>query len=88
MTQSNPGGATPPSVAGPATVQADLPSQKPFVLGIFGPEQNLAALIRLPNGRTKTFHRGDRLNGRQIVRIDTDGVVVASGGREDRLALP
>lgn len=88
MTQSNPGGPTPLSVTGPATVQTVLPRQTPLVLGIFGPDQHLSALIRLPNGRTRKVHSGDRLNGRTILAIDPHGLVTTKGGHQERLTLP
>lgn len=88
MTQETSGGATPPSVAGPATETVVLPRNTPMVIGIFGPDQGLSAMIRMPNGRITTVHRGDKVNGRQVVRIDAKGVVVVAHGREDRFAMP
>lgn len=88
MTQNTTGGATPPNAASLATNRVDLSLNTPMVLGVFGPENGLSALVRLPGGKTRTLQTGERLNGKRVVRIDTDGVVLAQGGREERLALP
>lgn len=88
MTQPNADGPTPSSVAGPATTTAPVAKNGPMVIGVFGPEQNLTAMVRMPGGKTVTVNRGQRLRGKQVVRIDTDGLVLAQGGREERLALP
>ncbi|MBB96262.1 MAG: hypothetical protein CML68_16925 [Rhodobacteraceae bacterium] len=88
MTQASSGGATPPSVAGPATQSADLSRNQPVVIGIFGPANALNAMVRLPGGRTVTVAPGEKLRGRQVLAIDDHGVILAQGGRQERLSLP
>ena len=88
MTQMNAGGTPPPNVASKATTRVPMSKNRPMVIGIFGPENDLTALVRLPGGKTTKVQRGERLTGKQVVRIDSEGLVLARGGREERLALP
>lgn len=88
MTQQSAGGVTPPKVAGLATQSADLARHHPVVIGVFGPENAMSAMVLMPNGKTESVQRGQRIKGKQVVRIDKDGVVLAHNGREERLPLP
>ncbi|WP_428928648.1 hypothetical protein [Marinibacterium sp. SX1] len=88
MTQTNAGGTTPPNVAATATQSVPLSRNHPMVIGIYGPENALSALVRLPNGKITTVRPGERLRGRQVLAIDSKGLILAHNGRQERLALP
>ena len=88
MTQPNPGGTTPPSVAAPATERAVVPANAPMLIGIFGPENGLSAMIRMPGGRIHEVQAGQKLKGRQVLAIDAGGVILRKGNDEERLSMP
>lgn len=58
------------------------------LLGLAGPEADLAALIRLPGGRVRRVKRGDRLPSGRVIAIDVKGVIVEQGGRTRRMVIP
>ncbi|MBR9893561.1 amidophosphoribosyltransferase [Salipiger bermudensis] len=72
---------TPRQVAERATESVDMPRTGPMLLGVFGNETAPEALVRLPNGRLDTVALGDRVNGRQVVAIDTGRIALARGGK-------
>lgn len=88
MTQTNAGGNTPPSVAQRATRKVDIDLGAPMLIGIFGPEDGLSAMVRLPGGRIRKVRRGERLMGRRVTGIDADGVSWTGSGTSNRLTLP
>lgn len=79
---------TPANVAGLAT-QADAMNRRTLsLLGLYGPEDNLTALVRLPSGRTRKVTRGTRISGAQVVAIDAEGLVLNDNGTAKRIAMP
>ncbi|MAC78958.1 MAG: hypothetical protein CML66_12935 [Rhodobacteraceae bacterium] len=88
MTQQSTGGPTPPKVAGLATQSVDMARHHPVVIGVFGPENRMSAMVLMPNGKTEEVGVGQRIHGKQIVSIDKDGVILAHNGRAERLPLP
>ncbi|EDZ45528.1 conserved hypothetical protein [Rhodobacterales bacterium Y4I] len=89
MANAETAGRTPAKVAGLATQGNAVNRNRLNLLGIYGPENSLTALVRLPNGRTKTVTRGTRLSSLgQVVAIDAEGLVLNSNGETKRLPMP
>ena len=88
MTSPNPAGNTPASVAERATTQGALRLSEITVIGIFGPETALEALVRLPGGAIERVRRGTRLRRGVVAGIDARGLMLRRGTRTDRLSLP
>ncbi|MEM9551097.1 MAG: hypothetical protein AAGA05_07980 [Pseudomonadota bacterium] len=78
---------TPARVAALATDPDALDLSTTTVIGVFGPENALQALVRLPSGRVQRVKRGGRLNAARVAGIDNSGVVLSRNGRTTRLAL-
>ncbi|GGH20471.1 hypothetical protein SAMN05444007_101401 [Cribrihabitans marinus] len=70
-----------------ATQQADLGGGGTDILGVFGPQNDLQALVRTPWGRIRTVERGARLQGGRIAAIDAEGVIIQKNGQAYRLKL-
>lgn len=79
---------TPRTVAKAATVENALPRNSTSLLGVFGPESNMQALIRLSSGRTKRMRIGGRISGNRILAIDKNGLLLENAGKTQRLAIP
>ncbi|OED48693.1 hypothetical protein AB838_09215 [Rhodobacteraceae bacterium (ex Bugula neritina AB1)] len=75
-------------VAGLATQANAVRRSNLSLLGVFGPEDSMRALIRLPSGRTRTVKRGSRLSQGQIIAIDAHGLVLNQRGETRRLEMP
>lgn len=88
MTSRNTLPATSPHVADTATQPHALQKNHLGLLGLFGPETDLRALIRLPNGRVKTVSKGSRIARSKVLGIDPKGVVLESGGKTRRIEMP
>lgn len=88
MTTANEAGATPAAVAAKATIPGVLALGEVTVIGVFGPESALRALIRMPGGRIREVERGARLSIGAVAGIDRKGVMIQRGGKTRRLALP
>ncbi|MEW9922107.1 pilus assembly protein PilZ [Marimonas sp. MJW-29] len=74
---------TPAHVAEKATQSARLPALA--LIGIFGSENALNALIREKNGTIQRVAVGDRISGQTIAAIGEDRVVLGNG---NTLKLP
>ncbi|QBF31386.1 hypothetical protein [Thalassococcus sp. S3] len=81
------GGATSDRVAGFATVEDQIDLSGTIVLGVFGANTDLTALVRLRSGRVRRVRRGMRLSGSDVAGIDSDGIVLHRHGRISRLSL-
>lgn len=88
MTPQSRPGETPANVASAATVTADLSPQDPTLLGVFGPEAGMAALVRLPGGRIRKVAAGETLGSGTVVAIDARGLMLRRNGRTERLEIP
>lgn len=86
MANSDP--ATPAKVAGLATQSNAVNRRHLSLLGLYGPEDNLTALVRLPSGRTRKVTRGTRISGGQVVAIDAEGLVLNHKGDTKRIPMP
>lgn len=70
-----------------ATQKNALPSNT-TVIGLFGPEQALKALVRFSSGRLREIEVGDRLASHgHVVAIDTKGIMIEKSGVSQRLTL-
>ncbi|MDK3071922.1 hypothetical protein QO034_02255 [Sedimentitalea sp. JM2-8] len=88
MTSRNRAAKTPANVAKMATTKSALNRSSTDLIGLFGPRDNLAALVRKPNGSIQRVERGDRLSGGRVLAIDESGVMMEKNGRTFRLDLP
>ncbi|WP_323783459.1 hypothetical protein [Leisingera sp.] len=79
---------TPAKVAGLATQTNAMNRGNLSLLGLYGPEDSMTALIRLPSGRTRKVSRGSRLSSGQVVAIDAKGLILNSRGESKRLMMP
>ncbi|PCJ05617.1 MAG: hypothetical protein COB16_15445 [Rhodobacteraceae bacterium] len=75
-------------VAQLATQSKALNQHSLTLMGVFGPAEDLSALMRLPSGRVRRVNRGTRLPSGRIVGIDEKGVLLEKNGRTRRLAMP
>lgn len=72
-------------VARNATIRAD--TRGFTLLGVFGPETDMRALVRLSGGRVKQIETGARLPLGRVVAIDADGLMVERRGRTERVPV-
>ena len=57
-----------------ATTKGALSGRRLSLLGLFGPQDAMQALVRLPSGRIQTVTTGSRLPIGRIVAIDAQGL--------------
>lgn len=89
MANAEKAGGTSAKVAGLATQDNAVNRNRLNLLGVYGPEDSLTALVRLPSGRTKTVSRGTRLSSLgRVVAIDAHGLVLSANGETKRLPMP
>jgi len=81
-------GATPANVANMATQPGVLQSGGPILIGLFGLENDLTALVREASRRIRRVKPGQTLSGGRVVGIDKEGIVLERAGRVWRLDLP
>lgn len=70
-----------------ATETAEGVRKGPFLLGIFGPQNDLNALVRMPGGFVKKIKPGARLRGAIVAAIDSDGIILQRNGTTSRMGL-
>ncbi|MCV2890614.1 hypothetical protein [Ruegeria aquimaris] len=75
-------------VSSAATQAADIQKNALTVLGIFGPADDMRALVRLPGGKVEQVAPGDKLRAGEIVAIDDDGLMLRHGGQTRRVSIP
>lgn len=88
MTNNSPAGAPPGNAAEHATQSDVLTHGKLNLLGVFGTDNDLQALVRLPGGRVRRVAKGARLVAGKVVAIDAGGLMLLKGRRSTRIALP
>lgn len=88
MSSNTQTGATPRAVQKHATRTDALNTGKLNLLGLFGPQEDLTALIRLPGGRIVRVRPGARLTGGTVAAIDANGLVLQKRGQTQRIAIP
>jgi len=88
MANPNPAGSTPANVAKMATLPGVLSSGGTILIGLFGLENDLTALVREAGRRIRKVKPGQTLSGGRVVGIDKEGIVLERAGRTWRLDLP
>lgn len=88
MASYEPAGATPEVVAQHATQPDALDFSMLNLLGIFGPANDLRALVRMPGGKVRKVQTGQRLGWGKVVGIDESGVMIVKNGRTTRIDMP
>lgn len=78
---------TPENVARIATEPHVLRDRKLTLIGLFGPDSDLRALVRLPSGRIKEVAPGNRLSVGQVIAIDRKGLLLSRNGETARLPV-
>lgn len=58
------------------------------VIGLFGTQGHMSALIRLSSGTIKRVEVGEKIGFNRIVAIDEQGVIISRNGHNQRLSLP
>ncbi len=76
------------TVAGHATQPGAMNRSTTTLLGIFGPERNLEAMVRTPGGSIRRVKPGTTLPAGKIVAIDHKGLLLEKGGETLRLVIP
>ncbi|KUJ80934.1 hypothetical protein AVO45_06170 [Ruegeria marisrubri] len=75
-------------VNGAATQRGALSKHSVAVLGVFGPANNLRALVRLSGGRIKEVKPGSRVGSGKVIAIDATGVMLRQSGQTKRITIP
>jgi Tfp pilus assembly protein PilP len=88
MAQNHDTTPTPAEVAQNATQTTDANLRSLVLLGTFGPEGDLTALLRLTNGTTARVRTGDRIGGDRIVAVDDGRLALAENGRMHWIEMP
>ncbi|MFV0514891.1 MAG: hypothetical protein ACK5MY_14875 [Jhaorihella sp.] len=88
MASNSDAGATPANVAAKATIAGVLDRHEVSLIGVFGSDSDMKAMVRLPGGRIKAVRTGARLAQGRVVGIDAEGLMLQVNGRIRRLALP
>ncbi|MGI9369393.1 MAG: hypothetical protein ACR2O2_11215 [Ruegeria sp.] len=76
------------TVKSAATQKGALTKSAISVLGIFGPKNDLRALVRMSSGRVKEVKRGSRFGTGTIIAIDEHGIMLQQSGQTKRIAIP
>ena len=71
-----------------ATSRDALDTRNLSLLGLFGPDRDMRALVRMPGGRVIRVETGTRLNGGTVSAIDADGLILQKRGKTRRIAMP
>ncbi len=70
-----------------ATSKGALPNRNLSLIGLFGSENNMQALVRYASGRIETVKTGERLSLGRIVAIDQNGLLIERRGEVGRLPI-
>jgi hypothetical protein len=71
-----------------ATRRARLNLRETILLGTFGAEGELGALLRLPTGAVQKVHKGDAYGKGTIIAIGENHVIIEKTGRTTTLVQP
>ena len=77
-----------PTVNSAATQKGALSKNGTTVLGVFGPQHDMSALMRLSSGRVQEVKTGSRVGSGTIVAVDKDGIMLRQSGQTKRIAIP
>lgn len=75
------------NVAAFATQKDALPDRNLSVIGLFGSEGNMQALVRHGSGRVQTVQAGERISLGRIMAIDASGLLIERRGEIGRLPM-
>jgi type IV pilus biogenesis protein PilP len=75
-------------VAGHATQPGAMNRSSTTLLGIYGPDRNLQAMVRTPGGSIRQVKPGSSLPAGKVVAIDHKGLVLEKDGETLRLVIP
>ncbi|AAV95923.1 hypothetical protein KQ247_02410 [Ruegeria pomeroyi] len=70
-----------------ATQAAKIRANGLTVLGVFGPKDDLRALVRLPGGKIEEVSPGDRTRAGEVMGIDAEGLMLRHGGQTRRIGI-
>lgn len=70
-----------------ATQRGALDRGAVALLGVYGPQGNMQALLRMPSGRVKKIKPGSRVNSGRVAAIDDDGLIIERNGEARRMKL-
>lgn len=88
MTTSKRAGATPGAVADHATDKSALRPGALTLIGIFGRDADLTALVRRRGGRIEKVRIGKSLPEGRVAGIGMDGLVLEKHGKTRRIRMP
>lgn len=88
MDSADKAGRTSVRVARMATRTRGLNRGNTDLIGVFGPQNNMSALIRNRNGEVRRVERGQNLPIGRVIAIDKDGMMVEKNGTARRMTLP
>lgn len=71
-----------------ATNRSNIEKNKLNLLGIFGKEPNLNALVMLPSGKIIKLNVGNEINGGKVIKISKSSLTYKTHNQSYRLALP
>lgn len=75
------------TVKGAATQRGALNKTGMALLGVFGSQDQMQALVRFSSGQIKKVAAGSRLNGGRVAAIDSEGLILEKNGHAKRLHL-
>ena len=76
------------SVQSLATHEGALEMRRLTLIGLFGPQDALQGLLRLPSGKIVTVQTGTRISALgRVVGIDTEGLLIDQNGPLGRLPI-
>lgn len=79
---------TPAHVAQDATQHTDALGGALTLLGTFGSNADLSALLKYRNGTTETIRRGDTVRGRTVLAIEESRIALSRNGQSEWLEMP
>ncbi len=71
-----------------ATNQGALPLGKLTLIGVFGPDTDLEALVRTERGQIKRVKKGSRLRRSIVSAIAPDRILLSHGPTTETLTFP
>jgi hypothetical protein len=74
--------------AAAATEKNKLQLRDLSLIGVFGTSNDRRALVRHASGRIERVRPGERLNGRQVIAIDGNALLLRAGRGTRRLEMP
>ncbi len=76
------------TAAAAATQNVNLARRGVTLIGVFGPESDRYAMVRLSNGSVQRIKAGDQVQGAHVAAVGASTVQFANNGRTTTLAMP